>query len=203
MNWWFEDKLRKWAFYIGRLVAPDVKDKIMAGYEDLFPDAGLDEVARWMKAATERMTELLDEKTRANVMTCFACEFPSWRVVQLRELYEEAGSVDAVVALMKEDPSTYGPTERRGDTIVTTKVPFDEEKFNAATTAEERRQAYCHCHFAKAMEGDVPSAFCYCGAGWDRMLWEGILGKPVEVEVRRSVMQGDDVCEFVVHLPER
>jgi predicted hydrocarbon binding protein len=44
--------------------------------------------------------------------------------------------------------------------------------------------------------------FCFCGAGWFRQQWEGAIGKPVRIEVVKSVLKGDDVCQFAIHLPE-
>jgi hypothetical protein len=208
MIWWFEDKLKKWAYYIERNTRntkPEVRNKVMEGYSDLFPDAGLDKITEWMKNAVAKMDELLDEDTRVDIMTSLCCEFPSWRIKEFREFYERATdktkAVDEILERMEADRTTYGPTRREGSTIVTTKVPFDAEGFRNARTAEERRSACCHCTFIKAMKGEISPSFCYCGIGWDRMLWEGILGKPVKVRVLESIVQGDERCTFVIHIP--
>jgi predicted hydrocarbon binding protein len=47
----------------------------------------------------------------------------------------------------------------------------------------------------------MSGTYCYCGAGWYKQLWEGILGQPVRIEVLKSVLQGDDRCTFAIHLP--
>ena len=47
----------------------------------------------------------------------------------------------------------------------------------------------------------ISPTFCNCGAGWFLQKWEGILGKPVKVQLIRSVLKGDDLCEVAVHLP--
>jgi predicted hydrocarbon binding protein len=54
------------------------------------------------------------------------------------------------------------------------------------------------------MEGGepIPVTYCYCGAGFYKGIWEYILQRPVRVEVRESVLKGDDVCRIIVHLPE-
>lgn len=205
MNWWFEDKLKRWAYYIRRNTKPEVVDKLMEGYDDLFPDAELDKITEWMREAVARMDELVEEDTRVDIMTSLACEFPSWRIEEFREFYEKSAdkskAVDDILARMARDGSTYGPTKREGLAIVTTKVPFDAEAFRNAKTPEERRSACCHCTFVKAMRGEISPTFCYCGIGWDRMLWEGILGKPVKVRVLESIVKGDERCTFVVHIP--
>ena len=55
----------------------------------------------------------------------------------------------------------------------------------------------------KEIVGDtkLSPTYCYCGAGFYKGLWEGILQKPVMVEILESVMKGDDVCKIAIHLP--
>jgi predicted hydrocarbon binding protein len=48
----------------------------------------------------------------------------------------------------------------------------------------------------------MPTAFCYCGAGWYRQQWEGAIGRPVTIEIVKSVLKGDEVCQFAIQLPE-
>ena len=48
----------------------------------------------------------------------------------------------------------------------------------------------------------ISGTYCYCGTGWFSRLWVGILGRPVHVELERSVLQGDDDCTFAIHLEE-
>jgi predicted hydrocarbon binding protein len=48
----------------------------------------------------------------------------------------------------------------------------------------------------------MPTTFCYCGAGWYRQQWEGAMGRPVTVEIVKSVLRGDDACQFAIYLPQ-
>ena len=48
----------------------------------------------------------------------------------------------------------------------------------------------------------MSDTFCYCSAGWERQQWEGAIGQPVRVDVVKSLLKGDDLCEFAIHLPE-
>lgn len=43
--------------------------------------------------------------------------------------------------------------------------------------------------------------YCYCGAGFYKGIWEEILKKPVKVEVLKTVMKGDDICQIAIYLP--
>ncbi|MBU7032677.1 MAG: hypothetical protein HXS53_09110 [Theionarchaea archaeon] len=47
----------------------------------------------------------------------------------------------------------------------------------------------------------ISPTFCYCGAGWYKTLWEGVLDKPIDIEVLQSVIRGDECCEFAIYLP--
>jgi predicted hydrocarbon binding protein len=47
----------------------------------------------------------------------------------------------------------------------------------------------------------ISPTYCYCGAGFYKGIWEEILQQPVEVEVLKSILNGDDVCTIAIHLP--
>lgn len=69
---------------------------------------------------------------------------------------------------------------------------------------QEKRQYYCHCPRVRdALKTGVTisATYCYCGAGFYKGIWEEILQEPVEVEVLKSVLKGDQVCTIAVHLP--
>ena len=68
---------------------------------------------------------------------------------------------------------------------------------------KRKRAAYCFCPVIRArLDAGMPVTYCYCGAGWYRQQWETATGMPVRVEVVRSVLKGDDVCSFAVHLAD-
>ena len=59
-----------------------------------------------------------------------------------------------------------------------------------------------NCKMIRAEIDTISPTFCYCGAGWYATLWEGVLNKPVRVEVLRSLVRRDEICEFAIHLPQ-
>jgi hypothetical protein len=66
-----------------------------------------------------------------------------------------------------------------------------------------KRTAYCFCPIVRTnLDRGMPLTFCYCGSGWYRQQWEFATGKPVRsIQIVRSILQGDDVCQFAIHLP--
>ena len=51
-------------------------------------------------------------------------------------------------------------------------------------------------------EQPVSPIFCNCSGGYYKNYWEAVLDHPVEVELLESVMKGDNVCRFALHLPD-
>lgn len=59
----------------------------------------------------------------------------------------------------------------------------------------------CYCDQIKGIPiEDVPNAYCDCSVGWVKELFEGALGRPVEVKRIASVVAGDSECRFQVDL---
>ncbi len=92
---------------------------------------------------------------------------------------------------------------REGHVLYHKKNPADPEGYKNAKTDQEKRAAYCFCPIiCDNMEKGMPVSYCYCGSGWYRQQWETATGRPVRVEVLKSILKGDEVCSFAVHLAE-
>ncbi|MFX0183281.1 MAG: hypothetical protein ACFE95_09405 [Candidatus Hodarchaeota archaeon] len=187
-----------------------VRKKVMKGSEKLKSRSSGDKKAKWVKSAMEKLDILVDEETRQKVLMSCSHVFPKTRLRPLKNKYKETGNIDAVIELMHKDRSYGGLSYyeypiREKNTIYVTKIPFNPQKYNQSTDENEKRYYYCHCGLVKASikspEIKISPSFCYCGGGWYKTLWEGILDKPVQIELLKSVIQGDDCCKFAVHLP--
>ena len=188
-----------------------VREKVMKGSEELKSRSSGKEKAKWINSAMERLDELVDEETRKKVLISCSHVFPKTRLKPLVNEYKKTGSIDAVLQLMHKDRSYGGlsyyeyPT-REGNVIYVTKIPFNPKKYEQSTDEIEKKHYYCHCGLVKASimapDMNISSTFCYCGAGWYKTLWEGILKKPVQVEVLQTVIGDDNCCKIAIHLPE-
>jgi hypothetical protein len=196
---------------LAQYAGDEVRGRVMAGVEEITLETPPPERAAWVAGALERLeAEVTDEATRSKIMQCCSDRFPTRRIAQMKAEYERLGSIDALLAVMHMDRSVggyswYCQQVRVGSIIYTTKDPVDREGYRNAATPLERRMAACFCGLVKdrMRTGEpVPFTHCYCGAGWFHQLWEGILGRPVTVEILTSALQGDDICTFAVHLPD-
>jgi effector-binding domain-containing protein len=186
-----------------------VRREVMADSER-FPLCSAHEKATWLKGAMERLDSIVgDEDTRRDIMITVGDQFPRTRIQMLRDVYQRTGDLDELLEIMRADRtlgdlSWYEVPVREGNFIHVTKDPYSPEEYQKATDENEKRAAYCHCgRLREAIRTGMTMSrtYCYCGAGWYKQLWEGILGQPVRVEVVKSVLQGDDRCSFTIQLP--
>ncbi len=111
---------------------------------------------------------------------------------------------DEVISYVKRD-QTIESGIRKGDQVIITKIPYSSKEFIHESDSRKRRYYYCHNPWIRQalLEEDQPidPAFCGCSAGYFKNFWEAVLNEPVRIEVLKSFIQGDQICEFVMHLP--
>jgi hypothetical protein len=110
-----------------------------------------------------------------------------------------------VVEFVKSRPDVLSG-ERRGNTIYHTKIPYMVQEFLEAKDERMKRYYACHCPWARESilddDVDVSANFCHCSGGFTKMPWEAALDQPLDYEMVKSVLKGDEECSFVIHLPE-
>ena len=199
------------ARHLERVVGAASREVVMQCGEEIDVETPLDERFRWVKGALERFDTLASEGEKYDVISGCAHVFPPEQVDKLRVVYDEARArtgdalqaVDEVIAFMDRDPGWVEGSRREGRVIYAAKKPANPQAYAEAQTDAEKRRAYCFCPIIRShLDRGMPRAFCYCGSGWYRQQWEGATGKPVTVEIMQSILDGDDVCEFAIHLPD-
>ena len=214
----FEDQwLEKLSLALEEARGPGFRDSVMSG-------AGEREVISWTAEVMEKLNSELSAEELHDVMTSCACHYPASALEPVREAFAGTGSftlaMDMLREQFRESMKNLGiPDEvidgllARGmgpagvleeNRIVATKIPRSGNLM--AWLSEEdparRREIYCHCpRVNRALEKGmpVPVAYCLCGAGFYRDIWETVTGEAVRVEVLRSVMSGDDTCSIAIY----
>ena len=194
-----------------RVLGEEVKQEVMQGSEGLTIASLLDERFQWVKGAIERLNNLADEDQKYDIVSSCAHVFAKEPIEKIKTIFENTKkqtndpmkAVDAVLDFMDEDSAWPKRPVRKGKIIYSTKIPRDPQGYEKATNKADKRKAYCFCPIIRnRLDEDMPITFCYCGAGWFRQQWEGALGKPVNIKIVKSVLKGDDVCQFAIHLPD-
>ena len=94
----------------------------------------------------------------------------------------------------------------QADAIIATKIPKSGYlgEYLAERDPDKKRALYCHCPRVRSILATrdvvLSPTYCYCGGGFYKGIWEEILGRDIRVELLKTVMQGDDVCQFKVVL---
>lgn len=189
-----------------RTLGAAARQQVMAGIEKIAPEDSLQVYTEWIRGAMDRLDSLTDDPVeKYQALSCCAHVFPDERIAHLRATYELRRDIDDVLQEMYKDPSWYEDPVRRGNVLNMTKVPYDPEGYQTGATPADRRKAYCHCAFVRPYLDQVPSpmspTFCWCGSGWYRRLWEGILDQPVQIEHVETLLMGKDRCTLTITLP--
>jgi hypothetical protein len=54
------------------------------------------------------------------------------------------------------------------------------------------------CPCALVRKGVTPAVVCQCSLGWQKQVFGIVFGRPVEVELKESLLRGDPRCAFVI-----
>ncbi|MHA1908962.1 MAG: GyrI-like domain-containing protein [Candidatus Thorarchaeota archaeon] len=193
---------RRFVDSLGDILGEEGKSMVLMGHENISPYSTADERAEWLVGAVERLDELAAEPEKYEVIARCAHVHPQENINRFKKIYEETGSIDAVLEKLQDDLPFVEKPYREGSIIYTSKPPSNPEQYKKATSQEEIIKAYCFCPVVQAALEKMPKTFCYCGAGWARQFWQGVIGKPVKgVDIIETVVDGGKKCKFAVHLP--
>jgi len=94
---------------------------------------------------------------------------------------------------------------RKGDIIYVTKIPYMAKEYLREKDLKKKRYYACHCAWVReAIKSDLKISpnFCYCSAGFEKRLWDVIFGRDVKADVLQTVLKGDPICKFAIHVPK-
>ncbi len=175
---------------------------VLQGSENITPLSSAEERSDWVVSAIERLDRIAEEDEKCQVITKCAHDRPVEDIQRFKEIFEKTQDIDEVIRAYGENQAWIEKPHRKGRILYTSKPPCDPEAYAKARTQDEIIKAYCFCPVVKAALGKMPKTFCYCGAGWAEQLWNQVVGQPLKIEVVKSVIDGDDICKFAVHLPD-
>jgi effector-binding domain-containing protein len=187
-----------------RVLGEEVAKQVMQGSETITVESSMDERCAWIRGAMDTLDEVADDAQKYEALTPCAHVFPQSLIDIGKEVYQRNHDIDELIDFMLNGhPGFSKLIEKEGDILYATKRPADSDTYDKATTSAEKRKAACFCPMIRhKLDAGISPTFCNCSAGWFRQTWEGILGKPVQVEILETVLKGDEFCRFAIHLPE-
>lgn len=188
---------------LDRVLDNKEKSKSIMKHKELFSiETSKNEKAHWIKSVLKELDKVTNDYQKYDILSSCAHEFSHKRIDKLRDIYVKTGDIDTVLEEMHKDYLWYENPARKGNAIYTTKIPYNLEGYKNAKTLDEKKRNYCHCALVRDYWNEgISTTFCNCSAGWYRQIWEGILKKPVRIEILKTLLKGDETCEFAIHLP--
>lgn len=193
-----------------RVLGEEAAELIWGGGHDITPHTRVDERCQWVAESIDRLKERSTEEQQFDVLSRVALVRPPEDIARQKRIYEEAGGdlqaiFDAQHANFLRTGRTRGRFEEPwfdGKTLHLSKVPYDEKAYLEAITTEDTRKAFCFCALVReAQDPRIDPVFCYRAAGWDRQLFEPVLGVEFKrCEITHSILKGDPFCAWSYHL---
>jgi effector-binding domain-containing protein len=183
---------------------------IWAGGEEITPFTLVDDRATWVATSLERLKADTNPDQQFDILSRVALVRPVEDTNKYKRLYEETGSVTAILEDQNEQLES-GPTggfidppRLEGNILHLSKVAYNRAAYDEATTPEATRKAYCFCTLIReAKDPKVDPIFCYRAAGWARQFWEPILETEFRTcRITHSILKGDKFCAWDYVLEE-
>ncbi len=166
------------------------------GLRDRYEESRKPDREKFLKA--KNIDEFLEQKHRDFVAT-LESDHKNGTLFFTQEITKE------VLDHVRNDPYIESGV-REGNKIIVKKIPHMAKEYLAERDEHKKRYYYCHCPWVKEAfkESDKPISpvFCNCSAGFYRAYWEIVFDKPVQVDVLESLLIGDSICKFAIHIPE-
>ena len=137
---------------------------------------------KWIATLIDGLNKNVDEKARNKILEQCGrqCQSQSF-IKKAKTIYEKSNDIDEFLAKLGK---TYKHVHREGNNVY---LVYPK----------------CYCsQVNKIPKGKLSGTYCNCSRGWAKALFEGATGKPVEVLMEKSIINGDDQCKFRVILPE-
>lgn len=188
---------------IGDVLGDEVGQDVLGELMEVTPLTDIETRFKLMKEFLDRLDKVTDDDQRYEILSRCSDFFSKERIMELRAVYERNFDVDEVLDYLNKEQSWYSGPWREGREIHIIKVPYRKKMFEEADSWDEKRKYYCHCPIVRdRLDDGMPPAYCHCGSGWFRQIWEGILGKKVKIRKISTLLDGGKGCEFAVLLPD-
>lgn len=179
---------------VGRFAGDTTEKNVMEGSEKITASSNKTTIAAWVKGAMERLDSLTDEKTRTQVMeNCgFNCALHNKAPIEkAKARRKKFKSLDEFLEAEQKKPMAGTRLERQSDRL---NWYFTPQSFKTPMR--------CFCGLLRGLPQDetISRSYCNCSRGFVKKYWEGVLGKPVEVDVLQTAVTGARECKFSIHI---
>jgi len=187
-----------------RVLGSEFTDEIWAGGEDITPFTLVDERAEWVSKSLNLLKSRANQDQQFDILSRVALVRPLEDIEKYKDIYKETRNLNAILESqnleLKKGPTGgfIDPPHFSDRKLHLSKVAYNREAYDKATTHDEIRKAYCFCSLVReAKNPTIDPIFCYRAAGWARQFWEPILETEfVSCQISHSILKGDKFCAW-------
>jgi predicted hydrocarbon binding protein len=135
---------------------------------------------KWITTLIEGLDKNVNEKTRAAILEQCGrqCQSPTL-IEKAKDIYKKSKNTDD---FLEKFGQVYKHLHRERDRVY---IVYPK----------------CYCsQVNKIPRGKLSATYCNCSRGWAKALFEVALGRPVEVLMEKSIVNGDAQCKFRIML---
>lgn len=187
-------QIREIAEQIKHFAGVAVSKKVMKGKEETIAAKDPVKGALWMKEVIDRLDAFTDKKTREKIMTacghaCLAMNIKGMEAS--KEIRHTCATEEEFLEIELNALPDITRFERNGDIL-----------YWYYTPRKIGKGMRCFCPlFSMLPEGVNASPTYYqCSRAFVQAYWEGILGRPIKVELGETSITGAEECKFIIHL---
>jgi hypothetical protein len=194
-----------------RFAGPAAAQRVMQGSEGLAEALDGKRAAAWLPGAIERLDgEVGDERARACILNACAHHYIVQSAMLMEAALMESGKdLRKLVAKITNEKllgNDYWIDESGPEPLLMIRRrPARPEEYEKASTPEEKRYQACFCPLVREAirKGEhVSRTFCHCSGGWYTQEWAVVFGRPPEVRLVETMLEGKDSCVFSVVIPD-
>lgn len=173
--------IKKLAKNIDKVAGEEIRIKILKDCETLTAKHKKEKRAELMKAITERMENLLDERDIITIRESCACKPPKF-LKKAKEIYAESQNIEDFLGNLQETGYAGKSIRLENDVI--------HGKFGLGK---------CVCGMVGETKSEISISWCHCCKAHIRWLYEKSLNIPLKVELTESVISGGEDCVYKVY----
>jgi predicted ArsR family transcriptional regulator len=135
---------------------------------------------KWIMNLIDGLDKNVDEETKAKILEQCGrqCQSQSF-IKKARGIYQKSKDINDFLDRLGQG---YKHLHREGDKIY---IVYPK----------------CYCsQVNKIPRGKLSWTYCNCSRGWAKALFEGTLGRPVQVLRKETILHGDKQCKFEIIL---
>ena len=132
----------------------------------------------WLQSLLNNMDHTLPDSSRIQVMESCGRDCANRGSIKMAK--DNQGDIDAILSVLATHIGKENAI-RDGDTI-TLKYP------------------QCYCPMVSKIKEGLSKTWCQCSRGWVLEMFETATGKKVDVTLVKSIIAGDDECEFTIKI---